>query len=172
LKIKGLWILGLLALVLVLTVACAEDNEALRPAATSTAIPGATSPVTDGIITSDPTPTTPVSSPHDAELVAQGEEIFLNTPDNSAPQALWCSQCHLIEGVSVGAIGPELTHIGTEAAGRKPSLSAEEYIRESIVNPEVFLSEGFTAGLMTNAITGNLTDEQVGALVAYLWTLK
>ncbi len=36
-----------------------------------------------------------------------------------------------------------MTHIATVAATRKAPLSAEEYIRESIEEPGVFIVEGF-----------------------------
>ena len=54
-------------------------------------------------------------------------------------------------------------------------MSAEDYLRESIVNPELRVAEGVeraTPGLMTTAIVGGLTDEQVDALVAFLLTLQ
>ena len=103
--------------------------------------------------------------------VALGEAIYLEVPANVGTQALWCYQCHKIEGVAAGLIGPDHTNLGTEASTRVTGLSAEEYIRESIVDPEKRVAEGVeraTAGLMTNAITQNLTADQVDALVAFL----
>ena len=117
----------------------------------------------------------PADEPTEAPTVGPtGQEIFMNVPDNAAPQALWCSLCHTIEGVAPGLIGPDLTHIGTDAATSKPGMSAEEYIRESITEPEVFICarDRCTPGLMTKAITGALTDEQVEALVAFLLDQK
>ena len=124
--------------------------------------PGSTVEPSDGP-TAEPTATTTVEPP--------GQEIFLTVPEN---QALWCAQCHTIEGVAAGLIGPDLSHIGTDAATRKAGMSAEAYIRESIREPEEFIcpAERCNPGLMTNAITGTLTDEQVEALVAYLLTLE
>ena len=92
-----------------------------------------------------------------------------------AHKPLWCSTCHQIEGIAVGLIGPDLTHIATDAATRKSGMSAEQYIRESIKAPEVFVALGVdrsTAGLMTEAITSGLTDEQIDALVAFLMTFE
>ena len=108
------------------------------------------------------------------DLVVAGQEIFLAVPASAAPQALWCYQCHTIEGVAVGLIGPDLSHIGTDAATRKPGMSAEDYIRESIRSPEVFLPEieRATPGLMTDAVTAGLTDDEVDALVAFLLEQK
>jgi hypothetical protein len=50
-------------------------------------------------------------------------------------------------------------------------MSAEDYLRESIMDPELRVAEGVeraTAGLMTKAIVEKLTDDQVDALVAFL----
>ena len=99
----------------------------------------------------------------------------MTAPDNVGPQALWCSTCHQVQGVAVGMIGPDITHIATDAVTRKSGMSAEQYIRESIKTPEVFVPaevDRATKGLMTGAITSGLTDAQVDALVAFLMTLK
>ena len=121
-------------------------------------------------------PTTPADTPPDepapAEgLVAEGQALFMNAPANVGPQALWCSECHAIEGLADGLIGPDLTNIGSVAASRKPGTSAEDYLVESLRNPDGFIPDGVeraTPGLMTLAIVGGLTDEQVDALVAFL----
>ena len=83
----------------------------------------------------------------------------------------------MIEGVpeAVGLLGPDLTHIGTEAATRQPGVSAEEYLALSIREPESFVAEGVERaipGLMLTAITAGLTDEDVDALVAFLLEQK
>ncbi len=86
-----------------------------------------------------------------------------------------CSACHTIEGLTAGPIGPDLTHIGTDAGTRKPGVSPEAYIRESIREPEVFVAEGVERaipGVMTAALTANLTDGQVDALVEFLLKQK
>ncbi len=101
----------------------------------------------------------------------------MNVPGNVAPQALWCFHCHMIDGIpeASGRIGPDHTHLASWAAGRMSGISAEDYIRESIVNPTAFVAqdvERSVPGLMTEAITEKLTDEQVNALVAFLMTLE
>ena len=106
-----------------------------------------------------------------------GRELYLNVPANAAPQALWCYQCHFIEGIpeANALIGPEHTRIGSDAANRVPGMSAEDYLKESIVDPELRIADGVeraTPGLMTKAIVEKLTDEQIDALVAFMLTLK
>ncbi len=144
------------------------------PAATPTSTPTLGPTPTPGgptvTPTSTPEPEKPDAGPSGA-LAAQGQEIFMTAPANAGPQALWCSLCHTVGDVAAGLIGPDLTHIATDAANRKPGMSARDYIRESIRDPEVFVPTGVdraTAGLMTNSITQGLTDDQVDALVAFL----
>ncbi len=103
----------------------------------------------------------------ETNLVALGVETFTG--------AGGCSACHTVEGVSAGLVGPDLTHIGTDAATRKPGVSAEAYIRESIREPDAFVAEGVARaipGLMTSALTANLSDDQVAALVEFLLAQK
>ena len=148
--------------------------------ATSTPTSAPETPTPTTAATSTPTPTiAPPTQPPtgNGDLVARGRELYLNVPDNAAPQALWCYQCHFIEGIpeAAGLIGPDHTHIGRDPVGRIPGLSAEEYLRQSIQDPEAHVAEGVeraTPGLMTNAITEDLTNDQVDALVAFLLTQK
>jgi cytochrome c oxidase subunit IV len=94
-----------------------------------------------------------------ADLVAQGQAVFTGKGG--------CGACHTIEGISSGMVGPNLTHIGTTAAERKPGLSAEQYIRESIENPGAFVVEGFPPAMPAN-IRQNLTNSEYETLVAFL----
>ena len=120
-----------------------------------------------------PVETTPVEEPAPetggggGELVAQGQAIFTGKGG--------CLACHTIEGISAGLLGPDLTHIGTDAAGRKSGMSARAYITESIREPEVFVAEGVDRalpGLMTSALTASLNDDEVAALVEFLFAQK
>ena len=119
-------------------------------------------------------PTTPVTPPT-VDPITRGRQIFLEVPNSVGAQPLWCLQCHRIENIAEGLIGPDLTQIGADAANRKQGLSAEEYIKESITNPEAFIAEGVDQaipGLMLKSITEGLTDDQVDDLVAFLLTQK
>ena len=105
---------------------------------------------------------------------ASGRDLFVSAPGNVGFQVLWCSTCHKIDSVSgsIGGIGPDLTNIGTDAATRLPGLSAQEYIKQSIIDPGAFVVEGYPNYLMTLSVTGSLTDQQVDALVDFLLTQK
>jgi cytochrome c oxidase subunit 4 len=116
---------------------------------------------------SGPPEAPPADTGGPGELAAQGRSIFTGKGG--------CAACHTIEGVSSGLVGPDLTHIGTDGANRKPGTSAREYIRESIREPEAFIASGVeraNPGLMTSAITASLSDAEVEALVEFLLAQK
>lgn len=96
-------------------------------------------------------------------VVEQGRTLF-NNPNAG------CFLCHTIEGRG-GKRGPDLTRAGEQAATRRPGLSAEEYIRESIVDPRAFLAEDFPP-IMPPDFATRLTEEEINDLVAYLRSLK
>lgn len=77
-----------------------------------------------------------------------------------------CVGCHTIRGVSAGMLGPDLTHFGsrtTVAAGMWPNTP--ENVAAWVKNP-IALKPGVK---MPNL---GLTDEQAGAIAAYLTALK
>lgn len=112
----------------------------------------------------DPLATTESTSSTSTDPVAQGQAVFTGSGT--------CAACHTIEGVSgaAGTVGPNLTHIGTVAASRKESISAEEYIRESISSPSAFVVAGFTA--VMPSLSAALTTEELDNLVEFLLSRK
>jgi mono/diheme cytochrome c family protein len=83
-----------------------------------------------------------------------------------------CSACHTIEGVSSGTTGPDLTHVATNAATRVPGLSAEEYILQSILEPNAFVVEGFAEGIMPPTMSETLSESQLQDVITYLLGLE
>jgi cytochrome c551/c552 len=82
-----------------------------------------------------------------------------------------CNTCHSLEpGVTL--VGPSLANIGAEAGGRVSGQSAEEYLRESVVEPNAYVVEGFSANIMPTNYGSQLTEQQVTDLVAYMLSLE
>jgi cbb3-type cytochrome c oxidase subunit III len=84
-----------------------------------------------------------------------GEQIFT---------AAGCAGCHTFQPAgSTGTIGPDLDDLASAAGDTSP----EEFVRESILEPDAEVAQGFSAGVMPS-FEGRLSDKQVQALVDYL----
>jgi len=94
-----------------------------------------------------------------ADPIARGEGLFV---------ASGCGGCHAIEGVSFGEVGPNLTQIADVAATRKDGVSAEDYIRESIVNTNVFVVEGYESNIMPQNYGQQFSSRELDDLIDYL----
>lgn len=82
-----------------------------------------------------------------------------------------CATCHTVEKVkAAGTIGPKLDGLGATAAKRIAGTSAEDYIKQSIEDPNAFVVEGFTKGLMP-PLRSTLNDQEFKDLVAFLGSL-
>lgn len=97
-----------------------------------------------------------------------GEALF---SDRSPGQTVSCRICHSLEP-DVTLVGPSLAGMGRRAAQRVPGLSAEAYLRQSILDPDAFIVPGFPAGQMPKTFAQSLADQQVADLVSYLLTLR
>lgn len=103
---------------------------------------------------------TPTPRPEElADPVARGRQVFLD---------MGCTGCHTIEGVSTGTVGPNLTHIGEVAGTRVQGQVAEDYIRQSILDPNSHMVEGFQPNIMPQNFGERLSQDQLSDLVAFL----
>lgn len=131
-----------------------------------------------------------------AEEIAQLEQQNITTPTPAAPGAesqptaiprpiggvdaeeiilnAGCGNCHKIGDIGEAhKVGPDLTYIGLTASERVPGMSAEDYIRQSILEPNAYLAPecpntSCLPGIMPQNFHLRLTDEQVATLVAFL----
>lgn len=97
-----------------------------------------------------------------------GEMLFQQPTFGNSPG---CIACHSQEpGIVI--VGPSLAGIATQAEGRIPGKSPAEYLRESIIDPNTFIPDGFTEGVMYQNYGDELTEEQIDKLVSFLLTLE
>jgi mono/diheme cytochrome c family protein len=97
-----------------------------------------------------------------------GEELFAKTVIGSQAG---CSTCHSLDA-DVVIVGPSMAGIGSRAGSTVTGQSAEDYLKESILDPDAHLVDGFPAGTMPQVWGDELTSEQVDQLIAYMLTLK
>ena len=145
-------VLLILSLLVVALTACSGSDEKSAP--TSTASPTASPAANDDSSNS--------SSENDKDKsadIAAGKALFEETVlEGNAG----CITCHSLEpGKTV--VGPSLAGIASKG---------KDFIRESIVNPDADITEGFTAGIMPANYGEKLTEEQINRLVEYMMTLK
>jgi len=85
-----------------------------------------------------------------------GEQIFT---------AAGCGGCHTLgKAGSNGNIGPSLDDL---ASSSDVKGNPEDYVRESLLQPDEVIADGFQPGVMPS-FDGKLTDKQIQALVQYL----
>lgn len=105
---------------------------------------------------------TPPEAPHPA-LTAQelaGKRIFTRN----------CASCHATTPEIV-IVGPSLFGLLDAAASRVEGQDAHTYIALSIIDPSIYVNEGF-ADLMPKTFGRTLSGEELDSLIAYLLTLK
>jgi cytochrome c2 len=119
------------------------------------------------VVTSNPT-AVPASNSNAGDVKvesgdpARGELVFQG--------AGTCASCH-DTSANITVVGPSLVGMGTRAGTRKPDMSADDYLHEAIMDPNVFLVEGF-APVMPQNFAQVLTPQQIADLIAYLKSLK
>lgn len=110
-----------------------------------------------------------VATPAEGEAgaAAQGRQVFINNG---------CGGCHILDDAGgAGITGPDLNGIGSRAEERiaaagyaGEATTAEEYIRESIVNPNAHVVEGFPQNVMPQNFGDVIPEDDLNALVQYL----
>lgn len=104
-----------------------------------------------------------------------GEELYNMTTiaDTGAPG---CVTCHSVQPtddpLQPSPVGPSHYGLADRAGEYIEGMSAEAYLRESIVAPDAHVVEGYNPGIMYQNYEEDLTDEQIDDLVAYLLTLE
>lgn len=98
----------------------------------------------------------------------EGRKLFERA---SVVSGAGCVICHSVQRDRV-LVGPSLFGVGTRAVSRIPGVSAEDYLRQAIVDPDAYIVNGFPAGQMLPDFARTLSRQQIDDLVAYLLTLE
>jgi cytochrome c2 len=126
---------------------------------------------------------------------ARGEQLFKGEAALSGGLPA-CTECHtVVPGeTSPSGLGLNLSNVGNRAAqvaaGQTPpqyivgpgapdpaaaiipEQTAEQYLRDSIVNPDAILTGNFQEGIMNRDYGPTLSAQEVSDLVAYMLTLQ
>ena len=85
----------------------------------------------------------------------EGQTVFLTKG---------CTGCHSRTGVSEGFVGPDLTGLAVRAGDRVDGLSAEEYVRQSVLDPQAYIVDGYGSQMPVLPVD----SEEMDALVEFL----
>ena len=103
----------------------------------------------------------------EAEAVDTGDGPQELVPEGDTPEQrgenlfevqLGCVGCHVINGEG-GATGPELTNVFAQG---------ENSVRQSILNPNSVIADGYAANIMPQNFGDRLSEENLNDLLAYL----
>lgn len=115
--------------------------------------------------------TEPTAERSDAELIARGIEVYREN---------YCGTCHTLDAADThGIFGPPHNGVGTTAAQRiaQPdytgsATTAEGYIRESLIDPNVYHVPGYGGGRYSMPSFSGLDKADLDALVYMLLNQK
>jgi len=101
-----------------------------------------------------------------------GKQLY-NSKTLGSKSAEGCVSCHAYdETKGDDSKAPFTKGTAARAATRVPGMTAEEYIRESIMTPDAYVVEKYKAGDMYQNWAKELSKQEIDDLVAYLLTEK
>ena len=83
-----------------------------------------------------------------------------------------CAGCHILDQPQTednrGPVGPNMGNLAENAAARVEGMLPEDYVHESIVNPNAYVVEGYSPGVMLQTFAQQMTEEEIEGLVEWL----
>ncbi|MFQ5523798.1 MAG: c-type cytochrome [Acidimicrobiia bacterium] len=150
-----------LALVFTVVVAACAAPTTTPPAPTPTQAPATQPPATAAPATEAATTTAPPTTAPDP--AALGKSLAARNG---------CTACHSPDGAAL--VGPTWKGLfgKEETLGDGSTVLVDEaYLRESIVDPNAKIVQGYAPNIMPQDFGTRLSDEEIDALIAYIKTL-
>ena len=104
----------------------------------------------------------PAGGGGNASGTAAGKAIFT---------ANGCGGCHTLSDAGAsGTVGPDLDKLVADAGkyGKGLGENPQQYVTQSIKDPEAFVVPGYPKGVMPTTFGSSLSPQQLGSLVSYL----
>ena len=153
-------IIGVIAAVAVpISVLANRDRGAGDPDVYATATPVLRA-MESGTLAEEPDDSAPAEVAEEEFEGSDGERVF----NTASP--ITCTTCHSLDG-TVG-LGPSLRGIAETAGTRIAGIGAEEYIRQSIIDTNAYIVDGFPESLMPVNFSETLSAEELDAVIEYL----
>jgi cytochrome c oxidase subunit 2 len=99
------------------------------------------------------------------------QQKALGGPPSQAGAAVFknngCGACHTLQAAgATGKVGPDLDQLPAEA--QRAGKPLDQFIRESIVDPDAYIEKGYPKNVMPKTFGSALSKQQLDALVQYL----
>ena len=105
-----------------------------------------------------------------ATQIEQGKALF-HSVHIGKNKVIGCISCHTLKP-NVKTVGPSLYSLSLRADKLVAGLTAQQYIKESIINPDAYLVSGYEPAVMFTRYKQELSEAEINAIVAYLLNLK
>lgn len=102
--------------------------------------------------------------------IEQGKNLFQQVHIGKN-NVIGCISCHSLNS-QIQTVGPSLSGLGLRADKLITGMSATEYIKQSIINPDAYIVSGYAPATMFAHYKTELTEDEIGALVVFLQSLK
>ncbi len=118
----------------------------------------------------------PPTTEQPAQPPAQTEETQLVERGQRLSSSIGCTACHSTDGTTIvgptwqGLYGHEVEVILPDGTETKV-VADDEYLRESILNPNAKIAKGFQANLMP-IYQGQLSEDDIKAIIEYIKSLQ
>jgi cytochrome c551/c552 len=106
-----------------------------------------------------PTTTAATTTAAAAPSTAAGKAIFVSTG---------CGACHTLAAAgTTGTVGPNLDG-APEKDAKADKMALDAFVKQSIVDPNAFISPGYPKGVMPQTFATSLGAAKIAALVAFI----
>jgi mono/diheme cytochrome c family protein len=109
---------------------------------------------------------------------ARGEQLFAQQVKLASGKNAPCTACHSLQP-GVAGTGPSLAGVASRAGTREPGKTAEQYVRESIQQPNAFIvpddpkyTQPSGKSAMPEGLANQMSPQDLADLIAYLLTLQ
>ena len=130
--------------------------------------------------TKETDPWQPFENAPTVDIYGDGATVVTEaTPEATGPRppqelfvSMGCVGCHNMnlpqDAQNRGPVAPNMGNLHETAATKVPGEDGPTYVHNSIVNPNDFVNEGYTAGIMPQNFTEKMSEEEIQSLVDWI----
>jgi mono/diheme cytochrome c family protein len=130
--------------------------------------------------TKETDPWQPFQNAPTVDIYGDGAAIVAEaTPESTGPRppqelfvSMGCVGCHNMnlpqDEQNRGPVAPNMGNLYETAGTKVPGEDGPTYVHASIVNPNAFINEGYTAGIMPQNFTEKMSEDEIQSLVDWI----